>query len=70
MQSFDAFPSALDLVDFVSVQWQSEGCFFVDCLLVEFVFAILFLLFRLPPSECSMTQRSALYTLRKKIYVI
>lgn len=37
----------LDFVSFcfVSVQWQSPGCFFVACLLVETDFAMFILLF-------------------------
>ena len=46
VQSF-ALLELLDLVSFcfVSVQWQSLGCFFVACLLVETDFAMFILLF-------------------------
>lgn len=43
VQSFAAF-ELLDLLlalPLVSLQWQSVGCFLVDCLLVDVVFAIL-----------------------------
>ena len=63
----------LDFVSFcfVSVQWQSLGCFFVACLLVETDFAMFILLFfRLSPFEDSMAQNVCFHTLRgEKIMV-